>query len=155
MNLVGRGSPTEQPQRTSRYQQKGTQVSDALVAVLPPRASSASAAREIVTGRCAAWGLESLCDDAALVVTELVANAVRHAGTDIELRVQQILGGLRLEVRDGSTRPLRPRPALSSDEGGRGLMLVDALANRYGVAGEPEGKRVWVELVTAAVSSRP
>ena len=122
---------------------------DAVVAVLPPRAASATRARELVTAQCASWGLESLCDDVALVVTELVANAVRHAGTDIEIYVAPVGRGIRVEVRDGSTRPLRPRAALSSDEGGRGLLLVDALSTRYGVDGDAHGKRVWVELVPA------
>ncbi|MFN2536646.1 MAG: ATP-binding protein [Mycobacteriales bacterium] len=124
-------------------------MSDSIVAVLPPRAASAAQARELVIDRCCAWGLGTLCDDVALVVTELVANAVRHAGTDIEISIQHIDHGVRLEVKDGSTRPLRPRAALSSDEGGRGLLLVDALSNRYGVLGEPDGKRVWVELLAA------
>lgn len=124
-------------------------MSDAVVAVLPPRAASAARARELVMVQCAAWGLQSLCEDLALVVTELVANAVRHAGTDIVVSVLAIEHGVRLEVRDGSTRPLRPRAALSSDEGGRGLLLVDALSHRYGVVGEPDGKRVWVELLAA------
>jgi len=100
-----------------------------------------------VTAQCAAWGLRGLCDDIALVVTELVANAVRHAGTDIEITITHITHGVRLEVKDGSRRPLRQRTALTSDEGGRGLLLVDALSNRYGVVGEPDGKRVWVEMV--------
>ena len=124
-------------------------MSDAVVAVLPPRAASAARARELVMVQCAAWGFPSLCEDLALVVTELVANAVRHAGTDIIVSVVEIDHGIRLEVRDGSTRPLRPRAALSSDEGGRGLLLVDALSHRYGVVGEPDGKRVWVELLAA------
>ncbi|MCU1602893.1 MAG: ATP-binding region ATPase domain protein [Frankiales bacterium] len=124
-------------------------LSDVAVAVLPPRASSAARARELVTSQCLAWGYPSLCDDIALVVTELVANAVRHANTDIEILVMPLDGGVRLEVRDGSTRPLRPRAALSSDEGGRGLLLVDALSTRYGVVGEPDGKRVWVEMMAA------
>jgi anti-sigma regulatory factor (Ser/Thr protein kinase) len=124
-------------------------VRDSVVAVLPPRAASATRARELVMSQCAAWGLESIRDDLALVITELVANAVRHAGTDIEICVQPIEGGVRLEVRDKSTRPLRPRAALSSDEGGRGLLLVDALATRYGVQGEPDGKRVWAELAVS------
>ena len=119
---------------------------DTVVAVLPPRAASATRAREIVTAQCAVWGLLDLCDDIALVVTELVANAVRHAGTDIEICLQPVGEGVRLEVRDGSTRPLRPRPALSSDEGGRGLLLVDALSARYGVEGDAHGKRVWAEI---------
>ena len=124
-------------------------MSDVTVAVFPPRASSAARARELVVSHCVAWGLESLCDDIALVVTELVANAVRHAGTDIEISVAPLEHGVRLEVKDGSTRPLRPRAALSSDEGGRGLLLVDALSTRYGIVGEPDGKRVWVELIAA------
>jgi len=124
-------------------------LSDVVVAVLPPRAASAARAREFATGQCRQWGMASLCDDIALVVTELVANAVRHAGTDIEISVTHLSKGVRLEVRDGSTRPLRPRAALSSDEGGRGLLLVDALSTRYGVLGEPDGKRVWVELYAA------
>lgn len=131
---------------TSGIRQKGTHVSDGIVAVLPPRAASAAEAREIVTTQCAQWGFSNLCDDVALVVTELVANAVRHAGTEIKISLTQLDHGVRLEVRDGSTRPLRPRAALSSDEGGRGLLLVDALSHRYGVLGEPDGKRVWVEL---------
>jgi two-component sensor histidine kinase len=134
------------PFRTQGVRQEGTHVSDVVVAVLPPRAASASEAREIVTTQCVAWGMASLCDDVALVVTELVANAVRHAGTDIQISVSALGDGVRLEVRDGSTRPLRPRAALSSDEGGRGLLLDDALSSRYGVQGDADGKRVWVEL---------
>ena len=124
-------------------------VNDAVVAVLPPRASSAAAARRLVVSACGTWDLQALSDDISLIVTELVANAIRHAGTDIEVSLRRADLGLRLEVRDGSVRPLRPRAALSSDEGGRGLLLVDALSTRYGVQGEPDGKRVWVELQPA------
>ena len=122
---------------------------DSVVAVLPPRAASATRARELVMSHCTGWGLDSIRDDVALVVTELVANAIRHAGTDIEICIQPIERGIRLEVRDKSTRPLRPRAALSSDEGGRGLLLVDALSTRYGVEGEPDGKSVWAELAVS------
>lgn len=122
-------------------------ASSSVVAVYPPRAASASQARELAASMCLAWGVEALCDDLALVVTELVANAIRHAKTDIQLSLRLIGGGVRLEVRDGSVRPLRRRTALASDEGGRGLLLVDALSHRYGVEAEPDGKRVWVELL--------
>ena len=116
------------------------------LAVLPPQPASAGTARELVVSRCREWCVASLSDDLALVVTELVANAVRHAGTDIEIRLFPLSGGVRLEVADGSTRPLRPRKATIVDEGGRGLLLVDALATRYGVEAEPAGKKVWAEL---------
>lgn len=120
---------------------------DDVVAVLPPRPESAGVARELVMSRCREWGVESLCDDIALVVTELVVNAIRHAGTDVTVVLHPIGGGVRLEVQDGSTRPLRPRRAAGSDEGGRGLLLVDALSHRYGVEAETTGKKVWAELL--------
>lgn len=119
---------------------------DAFVAVLPPQPASAGVARELAVSRCQEWGVAELSDDLALVVTELVANAVRHAGTDIEVRLIPLTGGVRLEVADGSTRPLRPRSATIVDEGGRGLLLVDALSTRYGVEAEASGKKVWAEL---------
>lgn len=119
-----------------------------MVAVLPPRAAAASVARELVSCACEDWNFPELAADLSLVVTELVANAVRHAGTDMEIRITNLDSGIRLEVYDGSTRPLRPRPANLQDEGGRGLLLVDALSSSYGVEGEPPGKRVWVELLS-------
>ncbi|MCU1595016.1 MAG: response regulator receiver [Frankiales bacterium] len=118
-----------------------------IYAVLPPRAASASVARELVVCACNDWGHDCFIDDLSLVVTELVANAVRHAGTEMEVRLINLEDGIRLEVQDGSTRPLRPRPSTLVDEGGRGLMLVDALASRYGVEGDADGKRVWVEML--------
>lgn len=120
---------------------------DEVTTVLPSQPSSASTARQIVGVACRSWHLEGLVDDLALVATELVANAIRHAGTDMILRLIRIEDGVRLEVRDGSTRPLRPRPPTSTEENGRGLILVDALSHRYGVEAEPQGKRVWAELV--------
>lgn len=117
-----------------------------LIEVLPAVASSARRARELSTERCQAWGVAGLSADVALVVTELVANAVRHAGSAVTLRLVPLSGGLRLEVADGSTRPLRPRSADADAENGRGLMLVDALSTRYGVEADPTGKRVWAEL---------
>jgi anti-sigma regulatory factor (Ser/Thr protein kinase) len=126
-----------------------------MYAVLPPRAASASVARELVVCACQDWGLERFVDDLSLVVTELVANAVRHAGTPMEVRLINLDGGIRLEVQDGSTRPLRPRLSSVVDEGGRGLLLVDALASRYGVEGEPDGKRVWVEMLSPEARLTP
>ncbi len=117
-----------------------------IAATFPPQTSSAAAARDFVGSACVDWHLEPLAEDLALVVTELVANAIRHAGTDIAVLLVRLEGGVRLEVHDGSTRPLRPRSATVLDEGGRGLLLVDALSSRFGVEGEPKGKRVWVEL---------
>ena len=126
-------------------------VSDGLVVMLPPRPASAGVARELVTWQLRDWHIDDLCDDAALIITELVANAIRHARTDLELRMRHIQGGVRLEVRDGSSLMLQPRQAAASAENGRGLELVNALSARYGVESDEAGKRVWVEMMSGSL----
>lgn len=121
---------------------------DGLVAKLPPRPSSAGVARELVSWQLRDWQVDSLCEDAALIITELVANAIRYARTEVEIRVQPITDGVRLEVSDGSTLTLRPRQAQETDETGRGLALVSALAARHGVDAHEHGKCVWAEVVS-------
>jgi anti-sigma regulatory factor (Ser/Thr protein kinase) len=115
--------------------------------LLPAEPASASAARAAVQTQCRRWGLGRLCDDAALVTTELVANAVRHARTEVRLRLCPVPDGIRVEVCDGSTRALRPRKAELLDEGGRGLVLVDALSAHVGTERHADGKTVWAELM--------
>ena len=123
---------------------------DGIVTLLPPRPSSAGVAREVVAWQLREWHIEGLCEDAAVVVTELISNAVRHAATTVELKMVHLDNGVRLEVRDGSVRPLRLRPCGHTDEGGRGLHLVDALSTRHGVLPDGDGKRVWVEMSVPA-----
>ncbi|GGY85319.1 ATP-binding protein [Streptomyces avidinii] len=97
------------------------------------------------------WGLSELEEDALLVASELVTNAVRHAVSprdrEIETRYVRLGDGVRVEVHD--TCPARPVFGLSDQDGdsGRGLYLVAALADRWAV-GERSGpgKRVWAEL---------
>ncbi|MBT2482746.1 ATP-binding protein [Streptomyces sp. ISL-94] len=102
------------------------------------------------------WGLSELEGDALLVVSELVTNAVRHAvapmDREIETRYVRLPGGLRIEVHDVCAgRPEARVPDIGAD-GGRGLFLVSALADRWAV-GERlgPGKRVWAELSVKAV----
>jgi anti-sigma regulatory factor (Ser/Thr protein kinase) len=119
-------------------------------ATYPAEPRSVGAARAAVQQSCQRWGYGKLCDDAKLIVSELVCNAVRHAGTDIELTLMSRREGLRMEVSDGSTQPVRPRIASPTDEDGRGLTLVDALASHHGVRRSTSGKTVWAELDTPA-----
>jgi anti-sigma regulatory factor (Ser/Thr protein kinase) len=91
-----------------------------------------------------------VCDDAELVVSELVGNAVRHSGTVIHVEVAALaeVPGMWMCVRDESTRPIKPRDADLLAEGGRGLQLVDYLSCRWGVDADAGGKRVWAEVAS-------
>ncbi|MFE6525909.1 ATP-binding protein [Streptomyces sp. NPDC057794] len=94
------------------------------------------------------WGLPS--DRATQVVAELSANAVTHGrvpGRDFRLLLHVVGGTLRIEVTD-TRGDLHPAPRLASPdaESGRGLLVVDALADRWGVTpGPPPRKTVWAE----------
>lgn len=114
---------------------------------LAAQPASVSAARRFVRNALAA--VPDLIDDAALVATELVANAVLHAGGPITLRTAVEPGpapALRMEVSDGS--PVAPviREYGTVASTGRGLALVARIARRWGVDRVPGGKTVWVEL---------
>ncbi len=115
---------------------------------LPFDARAAGAAREVLRGLLLAWGHDRQADDAAVVVSELVTNAVQHAGERGQLRLALRVtdGVLRLELADGSlVRPMA-REVVDSDERGRGMHIVDQLTARWGVETHGDGKRVWVEL---------
>lgn len=113
---------------------------------LPPVAASVPRARHLV------WRFVSECrtgvdgDAAGLATSELVTNAIRHAGTAIDLLVR-VGPGLRVEVSDGRPdRPLRRPGAGGPDVSGRGLYLVAVVAARWGVAYDASTKTVWFEL---------
>ncbi|MFD8372950.1 ATP-binding protein [Streptomyces sp. NPDC059688] len=125
---------------------------------LSPTPLGARLARLLATERLRSWGLPP--DPAALVVAELAANAAVHgrvAGRDFRLTLYAVAGTLRIEVTD--TRGDRlPRPALPAPdaEGGRGLLLVEALADRWGTApGPPPRKTVWAEVSCAPAPREP
>ena len=98
--------------------------------------------RDLLASR--AW---ASAKDAELVVSELVANAVEHGAGEIALTLWLAEGRIRGEVTDTGTGP--PPRLPGPDEvatGGRGLMIVDALSDRWGAAGSPS--RVWFEMTT-------
>lgn len=115
---------------------------------LPREPGSAAVARRPVRAALAAWGMEELTDDGALIVSELVSNAVRHARSHA-IRVTVTRPGpsrVRIGVVDKSTRLPELGEPRDEDEGGRGLPLVRALARDWGTDSLPWGKRVWAEL---------
>jgi anti-sigma regulatory factor (Ser/Thr protein kinase) len=89
-----------------------------------------------------------LVDDAVLVISELVTNAVRHAGTatTLELEIGQTGDRLRIALIDGDATEPRPRSAGAGAEDGRGLAILAALSDRWGIEPLQGGKRVWWEV---------
>ena len=92
-----------------------------------------------------AWELsaDDWADDVCLVVTELVTNAVRHAGGRLALEVWFTGGRVTVAVADDACRVPQPRASTDDDESGRGMLIVAALAGDWGVDARPDGKRVW------------
>ena len=117
---------------------------------LPSVPRSVPAARHVVTQLLAAWAADGYRDDAALLVSELVTNVVRHvpAGTPMTVEVRLTRTSLHVAVVDDSTVPAATRPRTS--RGGHGLWLVAAVADDWGSEEHARGKRVWFELRRAA-----
>ncbi len=100
--------------------------------------------RELTRRTLGTWGLTELIDTVELLVSELVTNALRHGAGDIGLRLIRA-GSLLCEVRDDGHELPALRHAEVTDESGRGLQLVTALADRWGTQRTPTGKVVWFE----------
>ncbi|WFF06939.1 ATP-binding protein [Micromonospora sp. WMMD1076] len=114
---------------------------------LSPVAEAAREARVLVAGGCAGWGLPELVEPACIAVTEMVNNVVAHAATPMTLRLAPRGGALHVAVRDHSTgRPAYGGPAPVESVGGRGLLLIDTVARRWGSTALPDGKVVWCVL---------
>ncbi|MEV7886358.1 ATP-binding protein [Streptomyces sp. NPDC002817] len=114
---------------------------------------SARYIRRIVRSLLTDWELAELTYAVELGVTELVANVVRHVpGRRCEVVVLRQVAGVRVEVADGCVQRPLPRGELSPDaEGGRGLLLLEAVVDKWGVTGVPGGgKVVWFECGASA-----
>lgn len=109
--------------------------------------SSVTQARHFVRDVLRAWGLEPLIEDAQLGTTELVANAVRHAGTDLDLTIR-VDGVVTIAIQDGQPELRRPVVADAGylAENGRGLHIVAAIAHDWGITTAANGKVVWFNL---------
>ncbi|MFE5590904.1 ATP-binding protein [Streptomyces sp. NPDC056549] len=116
---------------------------------LPREPQSAGVARRLVRTALTVWGLDALTEDATLVITELVANAVDHSRLP-SIRVivsRPSMNRVRLGVVDRSkTLPLLRTASYRDQIRGRGLLIVDALAEQWGTELYRWGKQVWVEL---------
>lgn len=111
----------------------------------PAEARSVGRARDHTREQLAAWGLDALDDTAELLVSELVTNALRYGEGDIRLRLL-LDRTMVCEVWDAGLVQPRRRRARDTDEGGRGLQLVQLLSAAWGSRRTHRGKTVWFEL---------
>jgi len=120
---------------------------------LPPIRGSLSQARDLVGEACTAWHLTRLLYPVRIVMSELVTNALEHAGTTIRVMVARRGTGLYLAVHDDDRRlpcllqpPASNAPGAALLEHGQGLHLVHATANAWGARATSGGKVVWATI---------
>ncbi|MFA3875087.1 SpoIIE family protein phosphatase [Streptomyces sp. MMCC 100] len=123
----------------------GIAPSDVAYWFLEPEDAAPGRARRLARRALARWGMEDLTDAVELLVSEVVTNAVRYASKPVTLRLLRT-DVLRCEVGDDVPQLPRLRQARATDEGGRGLYLVNRLARRWGATRLSTGKVVWFEL---------
>jgi anti-sigma regulatory factor (Ser/Thr protein kinase) len=128
----------ERPERVARHRE------------LSSEPGAPAAARALVREACQDWGVTGSEDAAALVVSELVTNAIQHARTSCRVTVCISPDGLHIGVRDYAPGPApRPRPVDTGRAGGRGLHLVAMLATASGAVAHPDGKTAWAVIAVS------
>jgi anti-anti-sigma regulatory factor len=140
---VGRSVPTYATEAMARSAHAGHAAPGRLQVDLDPVPSATAVARDLVDKACARWRLRDVADVAALIATELVANAVQHAGTPMIFAVTCRPTYLHLACRDRS-QVLPRRDGGDGDEpAGRGLLIIESMAVGWGFSPTADGKVVW------------
>ncbi|NDZ81414.1 SpoIIE family protein phosphatase [Streptomyces sp. SID10853] len=129
----------------------GIAPSDVAYWFLDPEEQAPGRARRLVRRALERWGLDEMSDSVELLVSEVVTNAVRYAERPVTLRLLRT-DVLRCEVGDDSPQLPRQRRARDTDEGGRGLFLVNRLTRRWGATRLSTGKVVWFEIQVPAAA---
>ncbi|WP_433370050.1 anti-anti-sigma factor [Actinoplanes sp. CA-142083] len=115
---------------------------------LEPHVSVARHCREVITETCERWERADLAGSACIVATELVNNVVAHARTPMIVLIATRSDGLSVAVRDGSAHlpAYAGAPVSPTAYGGRGMLLIDSVASRWGSLLLADGKVVWALL---------
>jgi anti-sigma regulatory factor (Ser/Thr protein kinase) len=119
--------------------------------LFPEEACEVAGLRRAMRLHLQLWGLSELADRAELCVTELVSNVITHVGhgTPVTLTVSMKSTHLRIEVRDPDARALPTLVSARADEeSGRGMALIDALTDRWGVVLSGSSEITWCEFAT-------
>jgi anti-sigma regulatory factor (Ser/Thr protein kinase) len=115
--------------------------------ILPRSPSSVAQARRFITARAAAWSFpEPAREQLVLIGSELVTNAVLHARTELTLTLELRRDRVRISVSDHSQAPASLRHYRADALTGRGLGVVAALSDNWGISAAADGKVVWAEL---------
>ncbi|MBW3640082.1 MAG: ATP-binding protein [Actinobacteria bacterium] len=124
-------------------------IGSAEILSLPPRLEAATQARRHVRQQLVAWELDDLVDPVVLLTSEVVTNALLHAGTVITVAVRRDGQGVRVEVGDGSgAQPVQRRRSTTATTG-RGVQLLESVSDGWGSTAVGEGKLVWFRVVSA------
>jgi anti-sigma regulatory factor (Ser/Thr protein kinase) len=115
-------------------------------AKLPPEAWAVGSARRRLLNFLNGEVPEEVATTAALLVSELVTNVVRHARTPLSLCADVTSLGVRVEVADGTREPPTLKAPVPGEPGGRGIAIVSHFADNWGTQPIPDGKLVWFEL---------
>lgn len=119
-----------------------------------PQTEAVVRARSMVVRTLRQWSLAEQEEPVMAIVAELVANAIRHAGTPLEVRLVRRPSGIRVEVHDRASQLPRLSVPRIEEEHHRGLLIVDHYANAWGAELLPGGKVVWAEVNADADTSR-
>lgn len=123
---------------------------------LPVDRQAAGRARRFVVETLRGWGAgKAVVDDCELLASELVTNAVLHARSSSKLRIERRGDHVWVAVHDASPLAPRVRDYGPSAVTGRGLLLVERLARRWGTETDAHGKYVWFELDLTDAQSAP
>ncbi|MEU8588879.1 SpoIIE family protein phosphatase [Streptomyces sp. NPDC048664] len=125
---------------------RGLPASQVATWAMPADPALVATVRRHVVGQLADWNLSDSVFTAELVVSELATNALRYGDPPIRLRLIHDATTLICEVSDSSHTAPHLRRARTYDEGGRGLLLVSQLTQRWGSRHTAEGKTIWAEL---------
>ena len=118
-----------------------------IAARLPDNLGAPAEARALLRRTLADWDLASAIDDAEIVASELVANALRHGAMPVSVMLGVADGRLTISVEDAAAaRVPEPRDAGAGDTGGRGMHLISALSEQWGCDSDGVTKVVWAAL---------
>lgn len=147
-----RGEPVRDGAMPDENRSRSSVITARAAASFEPVGRSVASARAFVRDTLQGWGFTSIADDAVVLTSELVTNAVIHTSTWADLLCLRCDDGVRIEVTDRYPErevPLRSpatHPGVPDRESGRGLQLCAALARRWGVDYTPDHKTVWFQL---------